>query len=140
MTRVALASLLALAACSSPHEGPLMLPGEDCMNCHGGAAAKAVDAPVWTIAGTVYAAPDADPSDGVDDALVHVSDAAGVTFTLKTNRAGNFYSAESVVFPLEACVEREGVTRCMQNVVQGGCNGCHTIPSQNHAPGRISAP
>jgi hypothetical protein len=117
-----------------------MLPGDDCLSCHSGAAAKAVDAPVWTIAGTVYPYPDANPDDGLEGIHIHVSDAAGTTFTLKSNQAGNFYSAENVAFPLEVCVERGGATRCMENVVQGSCNSCHTIPSQNHAPGRVTAP
>ena len=132
--------IMALTACAGG-EGPLMLPGQDCLSCHSGSAAKAIDAPVWSVAGTVYAASDADPNAGVEGALIHITDAAGVKLTLRSNLAGNFYSAEVLAFPLQqVCVERAGASSCMQNVAQGSCNSCHTLPSQNQAPGRITAP
>lgn len=139
MRSFVLAVILTSAACSGA-EGPLMLAGQDCMQCHSGSAANALSAPTWSVAGTLYTAPDADPNAGVEGGLVHVTDATGVQLTLRSNLAGNFYSADTLIFPLEVCVERAGATRCMQNVVQGSCNGCHTVPSQNHAPGRITTP
>jgi len=140
MRTFAFAVILASTACAGG-EGPLMLPGHDCLACHGGSAAHALGAPTWSVAGTVYAAPDADPNAGVEGVLVHVTDATGAQLTLRSNLAGNFYSAEVLAFPLQqVCVERAGASSCMQNVAQGSCNSCHTLPSQNQAPGRITAP
>ncbi len=107
---------LGLLACV-PADGPMMRPGSDCLACHsaGGSATP------WTVAGTVYAAGAA-----VAGANVRITDSAGSTFGLRTNRAGNFYTAESVAFPLRVCVERGGAADCMESVVsQGSCNTCH---------------
>ncbi len=115
---------LGLLACV-PADGPMMRPGSDCLACHsaGGSATP------WTVAGTVYAAGAA-----VAGANVRITDSAGSTFGLRTNRAGNFYTAESVAFPLRVCVERGGAADCMESVVsQGSCNTCH-------GPGGAAAP
>jgi hypothetical protein len=138
---------LALAAACIPEKGPLMRPGENCLECHGGSAlpgepgtiADPEDARRWTIAGTVFPSVNAAPGDGVEGAQVHVRDASGRSFTLETNRAGNFYSAERVQFPLRVSVEHRGVDRAMElDVPYGGCNACHRQPPSQDAPGRIS--
>lgn len=137
MTRAAalIATLAALAACV-PEEGPLMQPGSDCMRCHGGG-----EAPTWTIAGTVYRTSDADPGAGLRGVRVQVTDASGWSFTLRSNQAGNFYSAEAVAFPLRVCLEDGSSTACMPDPVpRGSCNSCHTQPPQNFAPGRVYLP
>jgi hypothetical protein len=104
--RVALAAAMLAVACV-PSEGPLMEPGRDCLGCHGGGEAKR-----WTVAGTW-------PPQG---SRVTVADAAGKSFTLKTNQVGNFYSAESLAFPLTVSVDG----KAMPNpVTYGGCNLCH---------------
>ena len=140
MKRIAiLLGFASMLACSGG-TGPTMLPGDDCQSCHAGDKASALSAPVWTVAGTVYGASDADEHAGKKDVLVHLTDARNVTVTLRTNSAGNFYTAESLTFPLQACVESGGLSQCMQTVPTGGCNECHTIPSQNQAPGRIWIP
>ena len=145
--RRAAALAAALAAACIPDEGPLMRPGENCLECHGGAmlpdepptVADREGAKRWTIAGTVFPSVSAAPGDGVRGAKVHVRDASGRTFTLETNQAGNFYTAESVAFPLRVAVEHRGVTHEMPlDVPYGGCNGCHRIPPRRDAPGRIS--
>jgi hypothetical protein len=124
-----------------------MRPGENCLECHGGAAlpgepmtvAAREDAKRWTIAGTVFPSVNAAPGDGVRGAKVHVRDADGKTFTLETNRAGNFFTAERVRFPLRIAVEHGGVVLEMEpDVPYGGCNGCHRLPPRQDAPGRIS--
>jgi hypothetical protein len=138
MRRLTVAILFALGCV--PSEGPLMRPGEDCMRCH--ASGKHEEAPSWTIAGTIYGAQDAAVEAGLEGALVHIIDAKGATTTMRTNQAGNFYSADAVAFPVQvAFVERNGVTTYMQRPIDtGACNSCHTLPPDNGAPGRIAAP
>jgi hypothetical protein len=145
--RVVVAVAALLAASCTPDEGPLMRPGENCLECHGGAAlpdepptvADRDDARRWTIAGTVFPSVNAGEGEGVRGAKVHVRDANGRTFTLSTNRAGNFYTSEPVRFPLSVSVEHGGIHHAMDDEVQyGGCNACHRLPPRQEAEGRIS--
>jgi hypothetical protein len=137
MNRLVLVVALAVAGCV-PEEGPLMRPGEDCMRCHG---ANEDEAKTWSIAGTVYDAPDADAQAGLLGAHIQITDASGWSFRLRSNLSGNFYSAESVAFPLQVCAEKGGATHCMEDPVQSGaCNACHTVPPTGEAPGRIAVP
>ena len=105
----------------------MMLPGSDCMECHDGG-----EGPRWTVAGTWQRR----------GQQVRIQDVNGKTFTVHTNQAGNFYTAEKLAFPLQAaCVNKDGRRDCMDPPVPyGGCNGCHTQPPQNDAPGRIALP
>lgn len=145
--RVAIFAAAFVAACV-PENGPLMRPGENCLECHGGAGLPGEpptieeddgDARRWTIAGTVFPSVSSAPGDGVRGAKVHVRDADGRAFTLETNGAGNFYTAEPVRFPLRVAVEHGGVTHEMEpDVPYGGCNACHRVPPRQDAPGRIS--
>jgi hypothetical protein len=132
----ATAAALALSSCT-PEEGPLMAPGRDCMVCHHeGAEAKA-----WTVCGTVYGAAEADALAGIREATVRVTDAKGWTFSLTSNQAGNFYSAEPVAYPLTLCVVRAGASLCMLATdTHGSCNTCHTSPPGGGAAGRLYAP
>jgi hypothetical protein len=128
--RAAVAGLAVLACV--PAQGPLMRPGSDCLSCHGGQGG----APRWTVAGTIYDEPSAPGDAGLYGARVHLVDATGFAFTLPTNRAGNFYTAEPVAFPLQVCVERRGVRSCMEEAVTAGsCNVCHGpqgVRPENH--------
>jgi len=128
-------ALLLLAGCGL--EGsPIMEPGRDCLECHGGGEAKR-----WTLAGTVYPATDSAAGAGILGATVRVHDAGGRSFGLRTNLAGNFYTAEKVTFPLQVCVEHGGASTCMEAATtSGACNGCHTVPGRSDAAGRIAAP
>jgi hypothetical protein len=104
--RLVAAAALVLAACI-PEEGPMMEPGEDCLECHGGGEAKR-----WTAAGTW---------DG-EGRQVQIQDANGKRFALRTNQAGNFWTAEPIAFPLRVSVDG----RVMPDpVAYGGCNRCH---------------
>jgi hypothetical protein len=133
MTRAAFLGLLVSAACI-PENGPTMSPGEDCLSCHDGG-----DAPRWTVAGTVYQAPDADVNDGVRGVAIHLRDADGRAITIRSNDAGNFFTAERLRFPLTVAVEKAGERHEMPEPVEyGGCNRCHTLPPQEGAPGRVS--
>jgi hypothetical protein len=135
-----LAVLLALAAGGVGGCGlegsPTMEPGRDCLECHDGGEGKR-----WSFAGTVYRTADASPGAGVLGAHVQIRDANGWRFQVRTNVAGNFYSAEKVAFPLQVCVEYRGATSCMtEPVARGGCNGCHAVPPSGDAAGRITIP
>jgi hypothetical protein len=145
-----------LAAGCIPADGPLMAPGEDCLECHGGGASDGNggggdeltttpasrlddDGPRWSAAGTVYPSAGSDADAGLEGARVHLTDANGRSITLRTNQAGNFYTAERLRFPLRVAVTAGGVTKPMEDAVEyGGCNHCHTRPPQDDAPGRLS--
>jgi hypothetical protein len=114
MTRAGLlaALLLATAACI-PEEGPMMEPGSNCLECHDGG-----EAPRWTVAGTVGGS-----MGGSRGSKVRIQDANGKAFTLTANQAGNFWSAESVAFPLRVSVD--GSQMPPPNPTTGSCNQCH---------------
>ncbi len=132
---VAAAALLA-AACGIPDEGPAMRPGDDCLSCHNGA-----DAPAWTVAGTVFSDPNASVAAGEEGAEVIVTDAQNRTITLKSNSAGNFYTAEALAFPLAVKIQRGSYVMEMGEApASGSCNSCHTVPAQDGAPGRLFVP
>lgn len=142
--RLALAALAAIAC--TPGNGPLMRPGEDCLRCHGGSPAgdegqEVERATRWSLAGTAYATVGAAPDAGTEGIDVRVTDANGFAFTLHTNLAGNFYTAEEVAFPARVCVDRSGRVQCMEGPApHGACNACHAVPPLEGAPGRIAAP
>ena len=106
MNRALAAAVLVFAGCA-PEEGPLMEPGADCLGCHDGDEAR-----LWTAAGTW----------GGQGNQVSLRDANGKSFTLGTNQAGNFYTAESLAFPLQVSVNGETMPDA---VTYGGCNSCH---------------
>ena len=128
-------ALLLLAGCGL--EGsPIIEPGRDCLHCHGGGEAMR-----WTVAGTAYPAADSAAGAGVLGATVRVRDATGWSFGLRTNAAGNFYSAEKVAFPIQVCVDHRGASSCMSDAVTyGGCNSCHAARGSGGEAGRITVP
>ena len=136
--RIALAALL-LAACGIPENNPTMLPGQDCMQCH--ATGTGMNAPVWSVAGTLYGAPDAAEGGGVPGGHVYITDAKGNSFTLTTNSTGNFYTAEALAFPIKVQAEYNGTRMAMvSSPKSGSCNSCHMQPPQEGAPGRLFVP
>lgn len=121
---VFVAAACLLGACI-PSEGPMMKPGQNCMDCHSGSE----DAPSFTAAGTVFMNPGDDPSQGIRGARIHLTDANGRSLTLKSNDAGNFYTREKLEFPLQVTVERDGLLAVMTTPApEGACNKCHTVP------------
>jgi mono/diheme cytochrome c family protein len=127
---VVLVLLVAGAGCGIPETGPMMAPGENCLECHGGggggeggvgtlAEGGEEDGKRWSFAGTVVSA-----GQGVENARIHVTDANGWSFTIRSNQAGNFYSAENVAFPLHVVIDWNGNTYEMTGA-GGACNGCH---------------
>jgi hypothetical protein len=130
-------TVLACAACI-PENGPMMEPGRDCTECHNRGDAE----PGWTAAGTVFTNPGDPESAGVRGVRVKLTDANGRTVTLNSNAAGNFYTRESLAYPLlAATIEKNGVVRTMLDVPNAACNQCHAFPppQQDRAPtGRIA--
>jgi YD repeat-containing protein len=112
MTRAPLAALLLASAACIPEQGPMMLPGSDCLGCHGGGGEG--EARRWTVAGTWTA-------QGQHVAIV---DAAGKSFSLHTNQAGNFWSAEPVTFPLRVSVDGAAMATAV-TAADASCNRCH---------------
>ena len=114
MARAAVLALLLAGACV-PGQGPSMRPFEDCLGCHGGGG----DARAWTVAGT-----------WARGAHVTVVDANGKSVTMRGNDVGNFYTAESLAFPLTVWVDGRLMTSTTDHVspqplTYGGCNVCH---------------
>lgn len=66
--------------------GPEHNPGKPCLACHGAGYSPGGD--VFAVAGTIYLF--ADDEDGLAGATVEITDARDRTFTVETNRAGNF--------------------------------------------------
>jgi hypothetical protein len=83
----------------------------------------------------VYPSANADAGAGLLNAHVDIVDANGWRIRLRTNTAGNFYTAEKIVFPLTVSVEKDGVVNQMPGTVSyGGCNGCHDPVNRIHVP------
>ncbi len=106
MTRAAAAALLLASACI-PNEGPMMAPFQDCLRCHSSRG----DARTWTAAGTWY-----------KGSHITLVDSVGKTVSLTGNDAGNFYTAESLAFPVTAYVNGKMMPAATS---YGGCNVCH---------------
>ena len=134
-----LVSVLLLASCShDDDENEFMAPGQNCLSCHGSGGNAAHEA-TFTIAGTVFAALDSDTSAGVEGVSILIVDAADKQLTLKSNRVGNFFTSESVQFPLKSVkVAKEGKEHFMDTQVStGACSSCHSQPASGGAPGRL---
>jgi hypothetical protein len=87
--------------------GPLMSPGQDCLACHDGTAAK-----LWSVAGTWLP----------QGSNVLITDRNQTTVTLSTNQVGNFYTDAPLVFPLTVRVNGDTMPGTL---TYGGCNRCH---------------
>jgi hypothetical protein len=104
--------LLATAACV-PEEGPMMEPGSDCLECHGGGEASQA----WTAAGTM----------NYTNRTLLIQDAAGKTFTRPVNKVGNVWTSEPLTFPLRVSIDGNAMPDPVQ-ASGASCNraaGCH---------------
>jgi hypothetical protein len=113
-----LAALMLITAACVPEEGPMMEPGHDCMECHDGGEAKA-----WTVAGTIGGF-----MGGTIGALgqqIQIVDAAGKSFTLRVNKAGNFWSSEPVQLPLQPSRDGNAMPALAPSGSCNRTNGCH---------------
>lgn len=119
-----------------------MEPGMACISCH---SSSRGEAPIFTIAGTLY--PTAHEPDlcngaaGTAGAMVVVTDATGKSVSITPNSAGNFSYAGALATPFHAKVTYMGRERAMATgQTSGDCNGCHTQNGTMSAPGRIILP
>lgn len=140
------ALLVVLAGCYdvSGLQTPSMTPGQDCMVCH--SANGTASARVWTVAGTVFADPQAAPDAGLLNAEILITDANRTQLTLRANEVGNFYTAEALVPPLHVEAQwGDHRMRMVEPPPTGSCNTCHTLPQASvggfpPAPGRLFVP
>ena len=156
MTRVLLASLplLCLLACEKggteesgdstvelvcigdnegcPDEGACggkgrdILPGSDCLACHTQGLMPEHDEPdYWFgVGGTIFS--DATGEQGLEGAIIRITDANGDVTELTSESSGNFHSGAKPVAPMRAEVEVNGVVRKMGTEIQtGACSSCH---------------
>ena len=96
--------------------------GQACIVCH----AAEEEAPLFTIAGTLFASPSEDaPKVG---ATIVVLDAMGVERKLVTRTDGSFWSTQGYVFPVQVMATSCPDARPMIAPVDaagGDCNSCH---------------
>jgi len=121
----------------------LMNPGRGCITCH----SKSSEAPVLTLAGTVYpTAHEPDLCDGASStvysgATVVITGADQQTITLTPNTAGNFLYQGGLALPFRVKLTYMGRERMMAVAqTSGDCNSCHTQDGADGAPGRILLP
>jgi hypothetical protein len=146
--------LLAGPRCSSgairdpnESEGPQMMPGRACNECHASANAASGegDAPIFAAAGTLYPSghePDDCIGSGTESAVVVVTGADRVSREATANKVGNFFLEDvTLQMPIRARVIYKGRTREMKlPQTSGDCNHCHTSTGSEAAPGRIVLP
>jgi hypothetical protein len=104
--------------------------GQACLTCHDGNTA---DAPLWTVAGTLYdSATGTAPLPG---GTIILTDSVGTTIKLTSGDNGNFFTSQTVVFPVRATASRCPDTQAMAQPQQvGDCNSCHGPASRIHLP------
>ncbi len=105
---------------------PQMNPGKDCLECHSpsGEASNLS----FSVGGTVYPAALAGTEGGLFNAEIDITDFNNRQFTLHSNGAGNFYSAEPIAFPASVSIKVGGQIFAMnQQPPMGRCNACHAV-------------
>jgi hypothetical protein len=102
-----------------------MSPFQDCLGCHSSSGSAHH---VWTVAGT-----------WAKGATITVVDPNGKTVTMRGNEVGNFYTAETLAFPLTVYVNGRVMTSMTDHVTPqlityGGCNLCHRADALTVGP------
>lgn len=108
-------------------------PGQACMQCHkaGGSG------PQFTLGGTLFDG--LNSSTGVDGATLRIVDANGTEVALHSALNGNFYTTQSLTFPLTVSGSSCPNTQKMFSAVNengADCNsaGCHDSTFRIHLP------
>jgi hypothetical protein len=101
-------------------------PGQDCLNgCHNHG---------FTLAGTLY---EAGGVTALAGGTVSVKDANGARFDMVAAQNGNFYTSQTIAFPISVYASSCPTSTPMTAAVvtgDGGCNksGCHASGAQGH--------
>jgi hypothetical protein len=139
-----LTALPLLSSCALDPNDPKALRnlGEECVVCH--MPGKKAAQWLFTAGGTTYRTAGDGASPGLGGVVITLTDAGGKVLTLRSNTAGNFWTNEKLAFPVAVVMQREGSDRRSTVAAgpcsAGGCNGCHSVPPKNGAPGRLFAP
>ncbi len=131
-------------------------PGQPCLLCHG--ADGLINVPEFAVAGTVYDRIEADEDSGIEGAEVHITDAAGRSFSARTNSVGNFMVAVdgdvsapvqrergwldvpfSPRYPLFVRITYQDVEQVMETPIwrSGSCATCHRDTVDVDSVGRV---
>lgn len=106
-------------------------PGTACAGCHTG-----MGAPKFTVSGTLYS--DAAGTAPVVGATIHVTDATGAQLELTTAQNGNFWTSQTVAYPVRVYASRcpDAVPMVATVASPGDCNagGCHGAGNRIHLP------
>src|SRR4029079_17872811 len=96
-------------------------PGQACLTCHDGGTA---DAPLWTLAGTLYA--DGAGTTPLPGGTIIVTDNTGAEIKIISGDNGNFFTSQTIVFPVHIKASRCPDERPMNNAQSiGDCNSRH---------------
>jgi hypothetical protein len=107
---------------------PVMDPGKNCMQCH--SATGQASALPWSVAGTVFPTPTSAADMGLANAEILIVDSAAPpkSITIRSNGAGNFFTAESFSGDIHVAVQFGGQRYQMQeSPPTGSCNLCHGL-------------
>jgi hypothetical protein len=107
-----------------PSPGPSgMNGGRNCLTCHSN----------FTLAGTLYAS--INGGSVVPSATVKITDSNSQVLELVTGLDGNFYTSQSLAFPVSIQIDKCPDTVSMPaQATQGGCNSCHNDGNRIHLP------
>jgi hypothetical protein len=111
-------------------------PGNSCIQsgCH--TVARASVTKPMTIAGTLYGAIGGGAA--VSKATIHAIDANGVDIKMVTTTNGNFWSTQTVAFPIKVraslCPNADQPMISPVTSTQGSCNACHGAGNRIHLP------
>jgi hypothetical protein len=120
--------------------GPMHRAGQPCTLCHSDAGGRH---PTFAVAGTLYQKIDNDIP--IKGAILHLVDAAGSTYDVTSNCAGNFYVEDQKwqpTFPLfvDITYTSGGDYHIKMKTKIGrdtSCASCHTDPPGPTSPGRV---
>lgn len=109
-------------------------PGQACIECH-----AAEGAPRFTLAGTLYV--DAAGTTPLAGGTIIVTDATGATVDMVSQANGNFWTTQTLTFPVRVAASQCPDTVPMAGAITaaGDCNagGCHAAGSSS---GRVHLP
>lgn len=118
-------------------EGPMHRAGQPCLTCHDG---KDDAVREFSVAGTIYAFPIGE--EVAVDATVELRDAAGKTYRVATNCAGNFFVEPAdfaPTFPVWVSLASDDYRIRMDSPMRrdGSCGSCHGSEATRRSVERV---